>query len=187
MATVREFYQVFEIAKLAYSPSVLKKPKILEKKLYDILYQITDELVIMNRADELHLVVSDEDLDREIQAIKADYPDDTFDQILIEQSVPYGIWKERLRIRLIMEKVIKKELVDGQVLSTGDISAFWETRRNLEQNEAGEKNVETEAVENIIDQLRRKKAQELYQAWIGELRNRYTIYVDQELWGKIIR
>ena len=183
--TIREFNQVFEIAKAAYSNSVLKQPQVLKKKLYDVLYQLTDELVIKNRAAELNLVVSDVDLDKEIRAIKTDYPDETFEQILLEHSVPFGIWKERLRVRLLMEKVIKNDLIDGQVISLDDISAFWQGRRIPEKEVEGAQDKTEKDVEDVVGQLRRIKAQENYKDWINKLRTRYTITIDQQIWKKI--
>ena len=153
--------------------------------MYDVLYQLTDELVIKNRAAELNLVVSDVDLDKEIRAIKTDYPDETFEQILLEHSVPFGIWKERLRVRLLMEKVIKNDLIDGQVISLDDISAFWQGRRIPEKEVEGAQDKTEKDVEDVVGQLRRIKAQENYKDWINKLRTRYTITIDQQIWKKI--
>ena len=179
VATIREFKQAFETAKAAYSPAALRKPKLLETALYDVLSQLTDELVVSNRADELDLMVTEDELQSEIELIQSDYPDDSFNRMLIEQSVSFSIWKDRLKARLLMEKVIQKDLADRQKISTSDILSYEAVHQD---NSDGS---DKETAEAVMKQLRRRKAQDTYHDWISGLRNRYTVYVDQELWEEL--
>ena len=75
-----------------------------------ILNQLTERLILMERARELNLQISDEQLEEVIASIKADYPKGEFDQVLLEQAVSFQQWKNDLRIRLLMVKVVDHEL-----------------------------------------------------------------------------
>ena len=66
------------------------------------------------------------EVEKAVSEIKKDYPEDVFEQMLLEYAVSYNSWEEGLKNRLLVEKVIGAEL-DKQVLITpGEISKYYE-------------------------------------------------------------
>lgn len=179
--TVNDFKAAFEIAKTAYSTSALKDTEFLHQIRMGVLSQLTDELVLLNRACELGLSITDEELENAVQEIQADYPDDTFNQTLVEASIPLSLWKDGLKKRLLLEKVIKADLEDRVSISPGDIDEFFTEKRKSSSVSADLK----QDAERVLRQLKRKKAQDIYRSWINDLRSRYTITINEELLEKI--
>jgi hypothetical protein len=107
--TVQDFYEAFHSG-VAY-PSVLYGDKdALHKEKYRTLNRLTEELIIFERARELQIEVSDEELALAVEDFRKDYPDDTFEQTLIENGIPYPTWEKRLKRRLLLEKVVRNEI-----------------------------------------------------------------------------
>jgi hypothetical protein len=86
---------------------------------------MTEELVIDRRAGELGIQLDDAELEAAIQEIKKDYPEDEFEQMLLESAIPFSLWKDRLRVRLLMEKVVDRELVQPVEITTQDIEDYY--------------------------------------------------------------
>ena len=178
VVTVSDFKAAYEIKKTAYSPSDLKDPRFLQGIRLGVLSQLTDELVLLNRAEELDLQVTDEELLTTVSEIRADYPDDTFNQTLIEASIPLSLWRDGLKKRLLLEKVIKTDLEDRILVSPGDIDEFFNDEKKAPAGLARE-------AESVVRQLKRKKAEDIYPSWISDLRRRYDITINEELLEKI--
>jgi parvulin-like peptidyl-prolyl isomerase len=81
----------------------------LKEEILDILI---DEKVMLLRAKELSVSVSDAELAKKIEEIKESYSleEGGFDKTLATRKVDYGQWKEELRKRTILEKLISAEV-----------------------------------------------------------------------------
>ena len=183
--SVLEFKEAFEIDKIAYPPQIRNKPDDLRKAQMRLINQMMVELMVLERAQELGIELSEAEVERKIAEIKSDYPEGVFEETLLEVAVSYETWVKRLKNRLIMEKVVDKELKDKIVITPEDISAYYEEnfkgkQQALELNEdSGDIN------EAIIQILRRKKLEEAYSSWINELKSKYKIEINNKQWEKI--
>jgi len=101
--TVLEFNQAFEISKTAYPHNLRHEPDSYKDAQLRLLNQLMVEMIILERAEELGLYVSDEELEKAIADIKSDYPEDSFEKTLLEFAVSYDSWEARLRNRLLLE------------------------------------------------------------------------------------
>jgi hypothetical protein len=179
--TVNDFKTAFETAKTACAVSDLKDSRFLNQMMLGVLNQLTEELILLNRANELGLDVTVEELENAVGEIRTDYPDDTFNRTLIEAAIPLRVWKDGLKKRLLVERVVKADLEDRVLISPGDVDEFF-------SNEPGTASATDDSnpdAESVLRRLRRKKAQEEYGLWISGLRDRYTISIDEDLMEKI--
>jgi parvulin-like peptidyl-prolyl isomerase len=97
------------------APSLNEKQIVLLKA--DVLNEFIDEKVMMNRADKLGISVSDRELEKRIEEIKKDYPEDGFKELFKGRESHFRKWKGELRKRLILEKLIHQE-VNPQITVT---------------------------------------------------------------------
>jgi hypothetical protein len=187
--TVVDFNRAFELAKTAYPHNALKDPIILKTLKFRLLSQLTEEVMLLERAKEMNITVSEAEVEEAIADIKKDYPEGVFEETLLEQAISYSAWKEGMKIRLLKEKVITKELEEHVTITAGDISNYIENQNKPDDSESG---LETELKEGtedinamIIKHLRRKKSEEAYHAWIKKLQEKYIIEINKEKWKKI--
>jgi hypothetical protein len=183
--TVHEFNEAFEIAKIAYPHQIRNKPDDLRKAKLRLINQMMIEMIMQERAQELGIVLTEAEVETEIAEIKSDYPEGVFEETLLEVAVSYETWVKRLRTRLIMKKVIDKELKDQIVITPEDIAVYYEENFKGKQP-ASELNEDSRDInEAIIQILRRKKLEEAYSSWINELKSNYQIEINSTQWEKI--
>lgn len=183
--TVEDFQKSFENATAEFPAGSEIDPTILSEIRLRLLNQLTERLILMERAKELSITVSDQTLENEVSSIKADYPKGEFEQVLLEQAVSYSHWRKDLRIRLLMEKVIDEELNPHITVTPEDIAVYYEENAEiLESNSDGE-GIDKDINAVIIQQVRNKKKETAYRLWIKALQIRYTINVNKEAWEKV--
>jgi hypothetical protein len=150
-----------------------------------LLDQLIEKLILMERAEECNIRVSDEELEKAVEEIKKDYPEGAFRQVLLEQNVSYRQWKNELKVRILLEKVIAREVEPLIVLKPEDISAYYE--KHFASNEKGaDSGPYDEAFnETLLQLVSNQKKEEAYRSWIADLQNRYTININAAAWEKI--
>lgn len=183
--TVLEFNDAFEIAKIAYDDSIRRRPEDLRDAQIRLLHELTVEMILLEEAHKLEIQVTDSELEKAVAQIKSDYPEGEFEKTLLEFAVSYDSWKNRLKKRLIINKVIEEELASKITISPEDITEYYQAhyQGKAVESESGQSSDDMNAA--IVKQLRRQKAEENYRAWIETLRSQYDIEVNDRLWEKL--
>jgi len=184
--TVLDFNRAFEIAKASYSHNEMQQPAALREAQLRFVKQMTEKMILLERAKDIGIKITDAEVKKAIEDIKQDYPENVFDQILLEYAVPYQSWEKGLETRLLMEKVIAKELGDQIVVTPDDVSKYYEAHHKNDNLTPDMKEVSKDINEIIIKNLRRKKIEEAYKPWIKKLQKEYIIEINKTQWKKII-
>lgn len=184
--TVLDFNRAFEIAKASYSHNAILQPESLREAQLRFLKQMTEEMILLERAKDIGIKITDAEVKKAIEDIKQDYSENVFDQILLEYAVPYQSWEKGLETRLLMEKVVAKELGDQIVVTPDDVSKYYEAHHKNDNLTPDMKEVSKDLNETIIKNLRRKKVEEAYKPWIKKLQKEYIIEINKTQWKKII-
>jgi len=183
--TVLDFNKAFEVAKTAYPHNFEDDQEYFRNARLRLLNQLVVEMIILERADELGLSISGEEIQNAVNEIKSDYPEDTFEKALLESAVSYESWEARLKNRLLMQKVVDNELKDQIVITPEDIAGYYERNYQATDDDAEPKNETDDINENIIKHLRQEKAQKAYKTWIKELKRKYSIEINSTHWETI--
>jgi hypothetical protein len=184
--TVLDFNRAFEIAKASYSQGAMQQPDAVKEAQLRLVKQITEEMILRERAKDIGIKITDEEVKQAVEDIKQDYPENVFDQILLEYAVPYQLWEKGLETRLLMEKVIAKELGPQIRVTPDDVSKYYEAHYKNDELTPDIKKVSKDINETMIRNLRRKKIEEAYKPWIKELQKKYIIEINKSQWEKII-
>ena len=185
VVTVLDFNEAFEISKIEFGDSTSEQSEDLRKAQLRLLNELILELVLLERAHEIGISVTDIELERAVAAIKSDYPAGEFEETLLEFAVSYETWENRLKTRLIMEKVIEKELENRITITPEDIAEYYKKNFQGKKGESESTPAAGDINEIIVKQLRREKAEENYKSWIEELKAKYDIEINDEQWEKI--
>ena len=182
--TLSDFKRSFEAAEEEAFPDERDvEPEALSDLRMRVLNQLTEELIITEYAKSLGINVSKEELDQAVETIKADYPDDTFEKTLLENAVSFTAWKRKLGARMLLEKVIAKELIDKVEITSEDVAIYIQT--HFPQGAP-----EGESVENlnqkIVQHLRHQKAEQAYMAWMDGLRKSYPVDINKKQWQRLV-
>jgi parvulin-like peptidyl-prolyl isomerase len=185
IVTVLDFNEAFEISKIESAPDTSKPSVDLQKGQLRLLNDLILETILLERAGEIGISVSESDLEKAVASIKSDFPSGEFEEVLLEFAVSYETWKHRLKKRLIMEKVIEKELESRITITPEDIADYYKKNLQGKKGESESTPTSDDINEIIVKQLRREKAEEGYKTWIEGLKANYEIEINSELWEKI--
>jgi peptidyl-prolyl cis-trans isomerase SurA len=94
-----------------------------------ILNQLIETEIIMHRAEKLGLLATDEEVDRELNKIKAPYTQEQFDQRLKEKKISLEDFKRDLRRNLTRDKVQNKEITSKINITDQDIAAYYNNHK----------------------------------------------------------
>lgn len=151
-----------------------------------ILNQLTERLILIERARELNLQISNTELEEVVASIKADYPKGEFDQVLLEQAISFQQWKNDLRIRLLMVKVVDHELEPRIRITPEEISDYYEKHYRASGSDPDKQEDVSNIDAIVLQQVRNSKKEALYREWMNTLEKQYTLNVNQVAWDKIV-
>jgi FKBP-type peptidyl-prolyl cis-trans isomerase (trigger factor) len=183
--TERHFLQAFELAKTAYPDSADQTPSALQDARRQLLEELTTELILLNRAEEAGVSVSEAELDSAIAAISADYPPGVFEQTLSEAAVPFEAWKQRMRSRLLLEKLVQSELGPRIAVTPEEVAGYYDQHYRGKAAAADSEEKFQKLKETIVADLRRKKLEEAFVDWINQLKEKYTVDLNSQMWAEI--
>ncbi len=127
--TLAEFNEYFETVKTAYGGEDDKDDTAIREVRLGFLLQLLEEMIILRRADELHLQISPQELDEAVRDIKKDYPGIAFEDILLKRAIQFEVWRERLKRRLLVEKVVREDVLREDSTTPEEIRDYYEKHR----------------------------------------------------------
>jgi FKBP-type peptidyl-prolyl cis-trans isomerase (trigger factor) len=152
-----------------------------------LLEEMTVELVMQRRSEELGLSISAIELEAAVDRIKNDYPPGVFEQTLLESALSFEVWKRRLRSRLLLEKLADRELREQVSVTAEEVAEYYD-----QHYRGGAAAAESEAQfqqlkETVVADLRQKKIEDALAAWMGSLKRKYPVEINRPLWDKLLR
>lgn len=112
-------------------PNALDKQKLLEEEILDSL--ITEKIVLQ-RARELKLSVSNDELDKKISNIRKNYGDNFFEQFRTH-DIHYEDWREELKKEMLMDKLIAADVYASISISENELEDFFHLHPNICRDE----------------------------------------------------
>ena len=93
----------------------------------NILRQLIDEEVLMQRAEKLGLLATDDEVDRKLNDARQPYSPEEFAKRLSERNVSLDDFKRDLRRSVTVEKVINKEITTKINVTDADITDYYQS------------------------------------------------------------
>ncbi len=90
-----------------------------------ILRNLVDNELMMQRAEKLGLLASDEEVDTKLNEIKAPFTQEEFKKRLDERHISEADFKSDLRRQLTIDKVLNKEVTSKISISDQDITNYF--------------------------------------------------------------
>jgi hypothetical protein len=134
----------------------------------------------------LDISILESEVEKNIAEIKSDYPEGVFEEILLEYAVSYESWKKGLKTRMLIEKLIEKELSAQIVITADDISRYYDKNYKASNFKLDSVNRSKDFNEKIVKHLHRKKIEEIYKSWIEQIHKRFSIEINEKQWEKIL-
>lgn len=162
-----EFNRAFDIHKMAYDYDRIDDPATLQEMKRQFLKQMTEQVLLRERARDMGLTISDTELNAAVRSFQAGYPEGEFEKALLESAISFENWKEGVRTRLLIEKVVQADLAEKVSVTSEEIEA------------AASEGMDPDMVR---ERLRRQKAEASYAPWVENLQKIYTIEISTADW-----
>src|SRR5512141_738559 len=94
-----------------------------------ILKELIDNEILMQRAEKLGLLATNEEVDQKLNEIKAPYTQEEFDKRLQERKLSLDDFKRDLRRSITIDKVLNKEITSKIAISDNDISSYYNAHK----------------------------------------------------------
>jgi len=91
--------------------------------------RIVNDSLILEYGRDTGITLSELELERAIQDIVKDYPESSFEETLLTNCIDYDEWKERLREKLLIKKVVKKQAESLAPISSQAIKSYYQERK----------------------------------------------------------
>jgi hypothetical protein len=166
------FTEELELRKASYTYNIKDNPSEYNNIVLQIVKDLSEEIVLLHTAREKSITITDQEFMKAEELFLKDYPNDTFKMMLLTNAVEYSFWQKRYRNKLIIDKLIQKELREKIVIKTEDVVKFYdkhkkEGKQDLSENE-------------LILQLREQKTEEKYFNWINQAIDKYPVEINKE-------
>lgn len=185
--SVIEYRKALELARSAYPYNELQIPEVDRAIRVRVLRELTEELIFRQRARELGISVTEAELEQTVNRIRSDYPEEEFEKAILESAVSYAAWKEKLKARLLVQKLVREDLENSIQITPEDVAAYYETHRRalIEDSKQAAPLPPRKTDERIVNEIRRNKAEDAYTDWIEALRGKYQIDINLAQWQRI--
>jgi peptidyl-prolyl cis-trans isomerase SurA len=90
-----------------------------------ILRELIDQEIMMQRAEKLGLLATDEEVDRKLTEVKSPYSPEEFNQKLTERNISLDDFKKDLRRTLTVDKVINKEITSKINVTDAEVATYY--------------------------------------------------------------
>jgi parvulin-like peptidyl-prolyl isomerase len=94
-----------------------------------LVNKIVDDSLILEFGKDRGIELDEIELEKAIQDILQDYPEESFKETLLARCIDYGEWKQRLREQLLIRKIVKERTKSIGPISYDAIRSYYEQRR----------------------------------------------------------
>lgn len=181
--TSSDFLEELDLKRAAYPYNIDKDPAEYNEMVMDLIQMLSQEILLLSVAADKGVIVTDQEVQSAEEEFKKDYPEDSFEQILLKNAISYSFWKKRFKKNMIMDKLIDQELKEKIEITSQDMVMFYKKYRIDDTPKKG-KNVpvlkKIEEGKELVSRLRQQKAQDNYDEWIQKLWKDYPVQINKE-------
>ncbi|MGH9521242.1 MAG: SurA N-terminal domain-containing protein [Terriglobales bacterium] len=94
-----------------------------------ILKELIDNEMLMQRAEKLGLLATNEEVEQKLNEIKAPYTQEEFDKRLKDRKITLDDFKRDLRRSITVDKVMNKEITSKINITDGDITDYYNAHK----------------------------------------------------------
>ena len=173
-----DFARELEVKQANYPYDIKDSPSEYNAMVLDLVSDLSDEAVMLAAAAAKGIDVSDKALDAAIADFKKDYPEDSFDQMLLERAISYPVWKKRLKKDMVIQELIMQDLVASQEIYPEDMIAFYDRFTGQTENQDNNSSAMMDE-KDLVLKLRIEKSQEAFENWLQGLQATYPVHIDR--------
>ena len=128
--TVEAFNEKYSRFTLRFHVPVADSPASASELKLGFLNKLIETELLLQEAEVRGLTVTQEELDREINQLKEDYPKDTLNEALEKIGLKLEEWKKDREEKLLIDKLIQREIDSVIHVSDDEIREYYNAHRD---------------------------------------------------------
>lgn len=176
VVTRDQFLAELDLKLSNYPYDIKKSPERYNEVVVDLVATLSEESLLLAAAAKNGVVVSETDLRKAKEKILEDYPEESFEQMLLENAVSVFLWEQKLKHDLIIDKFIREHLMEKVAITPRDVKQFFD--RTIKSRQAEGRSMADET--RLIEQLKMQKGQAGYREWIRSLEQKLPVHVNKK-------
>jgi hypothetical protein len=177
VVTPTEFVEELDLKLSAYPYDIKNTPEQYNEVVVDLVATLSEETLLLAVAREKGITVSSSEVEAAKARVKETYPENSFDQMLLENAISHLVWENRLEKSLVIEKLVQQELIDKIHITADDVKSFFEKHQAEDAALPDKAGLVDET--QLVAQLRRQKGQMLYQEWVYSLKQGLSVDINK--------
>lgn len=180
VVTLPEFSEELDLKRTAYPYKIDENPTEYNEMVIHLARVLSEEIILLSAATDKGIIITDQELEAAELEFKKDYPEDSFDQLLLTNAITYSFWKKRFKRDLIIEKLIETEIKEKIEISSDDLATFYQ---QIQSKNPADKTSVAQDISNgkeLVRRLRVQKAQKHYGHWLETLIKQYPVEINKE-------
>ena len=181
------FAEELDLKLSAYPYEFKSRPFEYNQLVIELVRSLSEESILLTAADQMGHTITDLELETSVEKFRSDYPEDSFEQILMKNAISYPFWLQRFKKQMIIDRLIDRELRDKIEISAEEMVAFYQNyQAALTRSQDGDDNGETSVIQKIenekelISRLKMQKIEEKYGPWLKGLEKKYPVEINNE-------
>ena len=176
-----EFLEELDLKMAAYPYDIKNQPVLYNEMIMDLVHALTEQCQLLSAAAQLGIQVTDEEVNQAEKKLREDYPEDSFEQILLENALSYEFWKKKLKQTMITDKLIQTQLREKVEITPDELLTFYDkVGDEYKHPEGGEEPENPDDIGmELVERLRREKSQDQYNEWIQKLKQEYPAEINK--------
>lgn len=103
--------------------------KAVWSSIDSLVDRLVDDCLILEYGREKGITLSEIELERSLQDLVKDYPDNSFEETLLNKCIDFDEWKERLREQLLIKRIVRERIESLAPMSHHAIRSYYEERK----------------------------------------------------------
>lgn len=177
-----EFAEELDLKRAAYPYNIDENPDAYNEMVIHLVKMLSEEIVLLSAAAEKQISLTDEEVALAEAEFKKDYPENSFDQMLLTNAISYAFWKKRFKKNMIMEKLVDQELRAEIEILPQDLMHFYKNLPpEIDYTEDGKpfEKDKSRREKELVSRLKMQKTQELYDEWIQGLWDTHPVEINK--------
>lgn len=130
--TAKEFANQLARKLKNFDALAAKDPANVQRIKEDILRDFLVKSLTLDWARAQSIVVPENTLDKEVDKLRANYPDDlSFRRALAQENLSFAEWREELRFSLIEREVFKKINEKAKPISEDEVKRYYDDHKDM--------------------------------------------------------
>jgi hypothetical protein len=153
----------------------------------ELLQNLVDDKIILQKAQELGITVTDADVQAHVDELRSQFPDDaSFDQWLSQGQMDRAELFDRIRLQTVAS-LLYRQVTKGVHVDTEQERAYWAAHPNKYPGVDGNGAPFLAVKDQIRQDIAKNERDRAYAAWLAEQRDTANVVVLMDDWWKEIR